>query len=67
MFPGPSLRCVTSILSGPYSESRKYYKLITELLKKGLSGLPFVLAFIKEIEGIGFSKAVDTIIDSSMV
>jgi transposase-like protein len=41
--------------------SRKYYKLISERLKECLGNPTLLLAYAKELEDSGFSRAADTI------
>ena len=54
---------VTFILSGQFLRkvSRKYHKSIAERLKECLSDHALLLAYAKELENFGLSRAADTI------
>jgi len=63
MFPGSSWQMchVHFIRAVLRKESRKYHKLIAERLKECLSDPSLLLAYAKELEDTGFSRAADTI------
>lgn len=63
MFPGSSWQmCHVHFIRAVLRKvSRKYHKLIAERLKECLSDPALLLAYAKELEESGFSKAADTI------
>jgi len=63
MFPGSSWQMchVYFIRSVLRKVLRKYYGLISERLKECFSDSAFILAYAKELEDTGFSRAADTI------
>ena len=63
MFPGSSWQMchVYFIWAVLRKVSRKYYRLIAERLKECLSDPALLLAYAKELEDTGFSRAADTI------
>jgi putative transposase len=63
MFPGSSWQmCHVHFIRAVLRKvSRKYHKLIAERLKECLSDPSLLLAYAKELENTGFSRAADTI------
>jgi transposase-like protein len=63
MFPGSSWQmCHVHFIRAVLRKvSRKYHKLIAERLKECLNDSSLLLAYAKELEETGFSKAADTI------
>lgn len=63
MFPGSSWQmCHVHFIRAVLRKvSRKYHKLIAERLKECLADPSLLLAYAKELDGAGFSKAADTI------
>jgi putative transposase len=63
MFPGSSWQmCHVHFIRAVLRKvARKYHKLIAERLKECLSDPTLLLAYAKELEDTGFSKAADTI------
>jgi len=63
MFPGSSWQmCHVHFIRAVLRKvSRKYYRLITERLKECLSDHTLLLAYAKELEDTGFSRAADSI------
>jgi putative transposase len=63
MFPGSSWQmCHVHFIRAVLRKvSRKYHKLIAERLKECLSDSTLLLAYAKELENTGFSRAADTI------